>query len=201
MAKRKENGVAAYVRVSSKQQNEAMQRDAIDTWAKAHGMDPTIYLDKQSGRTMDRPAWNRLDAAIQAGKVKVLLVWRLDRLGRTMSGLARLFDDLRERGVKLISLRENFDLLTPMGRMVAGVMASMAEYESELRGERVRGGQEAARKRGKTWGGSVRGWTKLTDEQVATIRKLHADGTSKRAIGRMLGISWPTVQKVLNEGP
>ena len=189
--------VAGYVRVSSRQQNQQMQEDAIAAWGKVNGVTVKLYRDKATGKTMDRPGWTKLEAAIQAGKVKTLVTWKLDRLGRTVSGLVKLFADLRGRGVKLVSITEGFDLSTPMGRLVANIMASMAEYETELRGERVMGGQDAARKRGKRWGGSVKGWSKLSDEQVRSIRKLHKDGESKRSIARTMKLSWPTIHKVI----
>ena len=188
---------AAYVRVSTRQQDGKVQEAAILTWAKAHGVRPVFYRDKFSGKTMDRPGWRKLYQGILAGKVGTLVCWRLDRLGRTVSGLARLFDDLRDRGVTLISLTEGLDLSKPTGRLLANVLASISEFEGELRGERISAGQALARATGKRWGGSVKGWTKLTADQVKAIRKLHADGTSKRAIAAMMNLSWPTVSTVV----
>jgi DNA invertase Pin-like site-specific DNA recombinase len=194
--KAKDNGVAGYVRVSTRQQNGRMQEDAIAQWAQAKGIEVTLYRDKATGKNMDRPGWTKLEAAVRQGKVRQIVVWKLDRLGRTVSGLAKLFDDLRDRDVKLVSLTEGMDLSSPMGKLVGNVLASIAEFETELRGERVASGQAAARKRGKRWGGSRKGWTKLSAEQVQTIRKLHTGGTSKRSIAKMLGLSWPTIHKV-----
>ena len=71
------------------------------------------FTDKASGKTMDRPAWIRLEAVIRAGKVARIVVWRLDRLGRTASGLITLFDKLVSRKVYLVSIRDGFDLGTP----------------------------------------------------------------------------------------
>jgi DNA invertase Pin-like site-specific DNA recombinase len=83
--------------------------------------------------------------------------WRLDRLGRTAKGLTALFAELLELRVNLVSLRDSIDLNTPAGRLMANVLASVAQYETEVRAERVRAGQMIARANGKTWGGSKPG--------------------------------------------
>jgi DNA invertase Pin-like site-specific DNA recombinase len=83
--------VAVYLRVSSKKQDHRSQEPDLKRWAEAQGKSVKWYRDKATGRTMDRPAWNRLEAAIRAGEVSAVVVWRLDRLGRTCSGLTRLF--------------------------------------------------------------------------------------------------------------
>lgn len=189
--------VAAYVRVSTRQQDGALQRRAIAAWAKAQGVGVRWFEDKFTGRTMERPGWADLIKSVRRGRYKTVVVWKLDRLGRTVSGLARLFDELKERGVGLVSLTESFDLSKPMGRLLANILASVAEYETEVRGERVRSGQEAARAAGRRWGGSKPGWTKLSGEQVEAVRRLDAAGHSKAAIARTVGVSRPTVYRVL----
>ena len=87
---------------------------------------------------MDRPAWQKLQAAIDKGLIGKLVVWRLDRLGRTASGLCKLFEDLHAKKVRLVSFMDSIDLGTPSGRLIANVSASVAAYETEIRGERVR---------------------------------------------------------------
>lgn len=147
---------------------------------------------------MDRPGWRRLEAAIDAGHVGKLVCWRLDRLGRTASGLTALFDKLRDRRVTLISIRDGLDLSTPAGRMMANVLASVAAYEIDVRSERIVAGQDAARAAGKHWGGSPKGRRlKVSDEQVATIRRMHTEGASKSAMSRATGLSRPTDYAVI----
>jgi DNA invertase Pin-like site-specific DNA recombinase len=149
-------------------------------------------------KTMDRPRWNRLEADIAAGKVCKLVVWRLDRLGRTASGLTALFEGLQSRQIGFESLRDKVDLSTPSGRLMANVLASVAAYENEVRSERIIAGQSAARAAGKTWGGSKNGRRiKVTDEQIATIRRMADEGQSKTAMARATGLSRPTVYSVL----
>ena len=121
---------------------------------------------------MDRPGWQRLQAAIDRGEVSAIIVWRLDRLGRTARGLTALFAQLQERGVNLVSLREGIDLGTPAGRMMANMLASIAQFETELRAERVLSGQAAARAAGKRWGGRQTGTqTKAVASKAADIRR------------------------------
>jgi len=132
--------------------------------------------------------------------VSTVVVWRLDRLGRTCAGLTMLFEELRQRKVNLISLRDSINLATPSGRLLAQVLASVAEYENEVRGERVRAGQAVARANGKTWGGSKKGRRlSVTREQVATIRRLRKDGEGISAIARATGLSRPTIYRLLRE--
>ena len=87
---------AIYVRVSSRSQDTRSQKADLDKWADGQE-NVKYYVDKASGKSMDRPAWNRLWTDLEAGKIDRVVVWRLDRLGRTASGLTRLFDDLVER--------------------------------------------------------------------------------------------------------
>jgi DNA invertase Pin-like site-specific DNA recombinase len=151
---------------------------------------------------MDRPGWRKLEADIAADKVAKLVVWRLDRLGRTAKGLTALFDDLQRRGVGLVSLREGLDLGTPAGRLMCNVIASVSQYENEVRGERVRAGQAVAKANGKTWGGSKKGRrVKVSDLQVRTIRQLKQGGEPVAAIARTVGLSRPTVYSVLSGEP
>ena len=136
--------------------------------------------------------------AIDAGKVSKVVVWRLDRLGRTASGLTQLFEQLRERKVGLVSIKDGLDLQTAAGRLMANVLASVAQYETEIRAERVLAGQARARAEGKTWGGSKKGRRlTVTDEQIAIIRKMAAEGDTKAAMARATGLSRPTVYAIL----
>lgn len=193
--------VAIYVRVSSAAQDTKSQEPDLKRWGDAQEQPVKWYRDKATGKTMDRPGWAKLEAAIRQGKVSAVVVWRIDRLGRTAKGLTALFDDLRERKVNLVSLRDGLDLSTPAGRLMANVLASVAQYEGEVRGERVAAGQAKARQQGRRWGGSKPGIRKqLSAVQVRTIRKLEADGESKADIARAVGVSRPTVYAVLR-GP
>jgi DNA invertase Pin-like site-specific DNA recombinase len=132
---------AIYVRVSTAGQNMDGQRAELERWAAGQAGPVQWYDDAATGRTMDRPGWRRLESDLRAGKVSRVAVWRLDRLGRSVSGVAALLDELRGRGVALVSLRDGIDLSTPAGAMIANVLASLAQWETEVRADRVRAGQ------------------------------------------------------------
>ncbi|MFQ5734429.1 MAG: recombinase family protein [Planctomycetaceae bacterium] len=193
--------VAIYVRVSSRKQDTRSQEPDLKRWVEAYADGHLVkwFRDKATGKTMDRPGWKQLEAAIDAARVSTVVVWRLDRLGRTASGLTALFEKLAARKVNLVSIKDGIDLKTAAGRLIANVLASVAAYENEVRSERIVAGQAAAKAEGKRWGGSKKGRRlKVTDEQVAVIHRMNGDGDSKAAIARATGLSRPTVYSVLN---
>lgn len=188
--------IAVYLRVSSKRQDTRSQEPDLKRWTEAYADDQPViwYRDKATGKTMDRPGWRKLEADIAAGKVSKVVVWRL---GRTASGLTALFEDLHNRKVGLVSLRDGLDLETPSGRLMANVLASVAAYENEVRSERIVAGQAVAKANGKRWGGSKPGKRKsVTEDQIAVIRRLKAEGKSVSAIARIVCISRPTVYHI-----
>ena len=190
---------AIYIRVSTDRQLHRSQLADLNNWKEAN---PDVackeYRDKATGTTMDRPGWNRLWRDVEAGKVSRVIVWRLDRLGRTAAGLCTLFESLQERRVGLVSIRDSLDLSTPSGRLMAHVLASVAAYETEVRSERIRAGIDAAKAEGKTWGGRVEGSrNKATSEKAEAVHKLHKAGESISAIARTVGLSRPTVYSIL----
>jgi len=198
----KDRHVAIYMRVSSSSQKTASQEADLKRWVNAFAdSSPVVhYLDKFTGTTMERPGWSRLEAEIKRGNVSKVVIWRLDRLGRTVSGLTKLFEELRALRVGLVSVMDSLDLDTPAGRLLANVLASVACYETEVRGERQLAGIAAAKEAGKTWGGRKTGdaW-KATPEIKRQAHRMIADGESKLATARMLGISRPTLYSILAE--
>ena len=151
-----------------------------------------------TGTTMSRPGLDKLLADVRQGKISKVVVWRLDRLGRTAKGLLTLLEEFQALGVGFVSLREGFDLATPAGRLMAGVLASVAAYETEVRKERQLAGIAKAKAEGKQWGGRKPGTrVKLTVEKEKLIRQLHAEGKAVAAIARMVGLTRKTVYKAL----
>lgn len=192
--------IAVYVRVSTKRQDTKSQEPDLERWvtAFAEGAEVEWYRDKFTGKSMERPGWKRLEREVDGGNVSRVVVWRLDRLGRTAAGLTALFDKLITKRVGLVSLRDSIDLESAAGRLMANVLASVASYETEVRAERVLAGQAAARAAGKTWGGSVKGRRiKVTEEQVQTVRRLRDERTPIAGIARATGLSRPTVYALL----
>src|SRR5260370_7450531 len=135
---------AYYLRVSSKTQDtKSQEADMRAHAAKEAGS--VWYKDKFTGKVLSRPGWEKLWTDVLAGKIDKIVVWRLDRLGRTVSGLSRLFEELQERRVGLVSLRDGLSLDSPAGRLMAHVLASVAAYETEVRHGRQQSGIEKAR--------------------------------------------------------
>jgi DNA invertase Pin-like site-specific DNA recombinase len=190
--------VAIYVRVSSKRQDLASQLPDLEVWAAAQRDECRYYRDKFTGKTLDRPGWIKLQAAIDRGEVSKVVCWRLDRLGRTAKGLTALFADFTDRKISLVSIKDGIDLSTAAGRMLANVLASVAQFETELRAERVRAGQAAAKAAGKSIGGRKAGTrVRLTQEKERAVKRLHNAGTSISEIARTLQLSRPTIYKAV----
>ena len=191
--------IAVYVRVSKRNgQDVRSQLPDLERWTAAQDRPVRWYRDRFTGRTMSRPAWNRLQAAIDAAEVSAVVVWRLDRLGRTAKGLTALFHDLREKKINLISLKDGLDLGTAAGRLMANVLASVAQFETEVRAERIIAGQEAARAAGKVWGGGKPGRrVRLSKEKESAIVQMKRDGKPIAEIARVVGLSRPTIYKAI----
>jgi DNA invertase Pin-like site-specific DNA recombinase len=185
---------AIYPRVSSKTQDTKSQKPDLERWVAAQDKPVKWFSDKFTGKVMDRPGWNKLVAAIKAGEIDTIVVWRLDRLGRTAKGLTALFSELVERKINLISLKDGVDLSTPAGRMLANVLASVAQFETEVRAERVLAGQQVARAKGKRWGGSKAGrrW-QVTPEKEAVIKQMKDAGEKIAVIARTVSLSRQTI--------
>jgi DNA invertase Pin-like site-specific DNA recombinase len=191
---------AVYIRVSSKRQDTASQEPEVRRYLAANGLEEArVYRDKFTGRTMERPGFQKLLAVIRSGEVKNVIIWRLDRLGRTAKGLSDLFAELNTRKVNLVSLKDGLDLSTPAGRLMGHVLASVAQYETEVRAERVLAGIEAARERGVRLGrpAGVHTPVKVTLEQAAQVRRLSGEGKGVTLIARAVGLSRPTVYRIL----
>ena len=189
---------AVYLRVSSQSQDIKSQEPDLQTWAKAQAEPVTWFKDKFTGTQMTRPGLDKLLADARAGKISKVVVWRLDRLGRTARGLLALLDDLQSLGVGFVSLREGIDLATPAGRLMLVVLAGVSQYETEVRKERQLAGIARAKAEGKKWGGRKPGTRiRLSVEKEALIRQLHAEGHAIAAIARLVGLSRKSVYKAL----
>jgi len=195
--------IAVYLRVSSDTQSTDSQEPDLKRWALAQDEPVQWYRDKFTGTTMARPGWQNLNAALDRREVSTIGVWRLDRLGRTASGLTTLFDDLQARRVGLVSLKDGLDLSTPAGRLMANVLASVAQFETEVRAERQRAGIEAKRDptTGKCpWGGSKKGRRiRLTRAKERTIIRNWQAGENIASIARTVGLGRQTVYRVLRK--
>lgn len=159
-----------YVRVSTDDQDLSLQIDALTR----QGIPETsIFKDKLSGARTDRPGLTKCLEALQSGDV--LVVWRLDRLGRSMRHLITLVEDLRSRGVGFRSLSEGaIDTTNASGELIFNIFSALAQFERRLIQERTKAGLAAARARGRNGG---RPKVTSDDPKVVLAKKLHADKT------------------------
>ncbi|CAE6850625.1 DNA-invertase hin [Paraburkholderia aspalathi] len=174
-----------YARVSTDDQNLDLQRDAL---TKAGCVE--IYEEKASGKSADRPELSQCLRALRAGDTFV--VWRLDRLGRSLPDLVRIIADLEKREVAVESLSEKIDTSSAAGRMVLHFFAMLAEYERNLIRERTRAGLDAARARGRKGGRAP----KLDTKQIREIRALLRDPQVRVTdVAKRYGVSRATLYK------
>lgn len=175
-----------YARVSTKDQDLALQLDAL----KSAGCDPRhIYQDKQSGARADRPGLDNALSHLRTGDT--LVVWKLDRLGRSMKHLVDFVGDLDAKGINFRSLTDGIDTTTAAGRFFFHVMAALAQMERELIIERTRAGLAAAKKRGRTGGRKP----SMTDSKTEAARKLLADGMPPKDVAASIGVSVATLYR------
>ena len=188
--------IACYCRVSSRHQKTDSQKSEITRWLKAHGTDPKDvewFDDHETGKTLQRPAFERLQRAIFDGKFKTVVVWKLDRLSRRLTDGINLLADWCDHGVRIVSVTQQIDLSGPVGRMVASVMFGLAEIEWEYRRERQAAGIRVAKSRG-IYTGRKKGTTKATPTRA---RELRDRGLTAIEIANALNISQRTVFRYL----
>jgi len=173
-----------YARVSTLDQNLDLQTDAL---TKAGCQ--RIFEDKLSGSRAERPGLSKARDMLREGDT--LVVWKLDRLGRSVKNLVDLVGELHRQGVQFKSLTDSIDTGTPSGRFFFHVMASLAEMERELTVKRTRAGLKIARQLGRT-GGRKR---KMTESKVESAKKLLLSGVPPHDVAKNLGVSVPTLYR------
>ena len=184
--------VAAYVRVSTVGQNETGQRVEIERWLTGNGIDPETvrwFVDKKTGDNLRRPAFEQLQAAVFAGEVGTIVVYKLDRLSRKLREGLDVLCGWCERGLRVVSVTQQIDYNGTLGKILAAVLLGIAEMEQETRRERQAAGIAVARKAGKYRGRSV-GTTKAKPQRAIALRE---KGLSAEEIATSLGVSRNTV--------
>ncbi|OSG97478.1 DNA invertase [Bifidobacterium adolescentis] len=180
--------IYGYARVSTNDQTTNLQKDALE---KA-GCD-RIFTEVASGAKAHRPELDHMLDLLREGDTVV--VWKLDRLGRSMQNLVDLMTTFDERGVQFRSLTESIDTNTPGGTLVFNIFGSLAQFERDLIRERTRAGLEAARARGRKGGRPA----KLDEKQVREVRRLYESRTvTVDQIATMMGVGRSTIYRCLN---
>jgi DNA invertase Pin-like site-specific DNA recombinase len=173
-----------YARVSTQDQNLALQIDAL-----TNAGCKKIFHEKTSGSRAERPEFSKAREALREGDT--LVVWKLDRLGRSVKNLVDLVGELHKQGIQFKSLTDAIDTGTPSGRFFFHVMASLAQMERELTVERTRAGLETARKLGRKGGRKRR----MTDSKIESAKRLLANGMPPRDVALNLSVSIPTLYR------
>ena len=184
---------ACYIRVSTydQQSGKDSQKRALQTYTKNHGIKGVAwYEDTTSGSTLVRPAFEKLQKDIFAGKIERIIVWRLDRISRSLKDGVTVLHDWCEKGIEITSLTEGFNLAGPMGQLFATLLIGLAQMERSNLIENTKRGLAAARARGKRLGPKP----KLQSDDVLALRKA---GLSLTEIGRRLGSSRQAVHAAL----
>ena len=179
-----------YARVSTLDQKLELQLDALTQ----HGCEQ-IFREKKSGKSKERPELEKMVSQLRAGDTVV--VWKLDRLGRSLRDLIDLVSEFKERGVEFVSLQDGINTATPTGRFTFNIFASLAEFEREIIRERTKAGLDSAKARGKKGGRPV-GLSKAAMEKGKSARILFNSGTKTvEQIAKILGIGRTTCYRYI----
>jgi putative DNA-invertase from lambdoid prophage Rac len=187
----------AYARVSTNdQQTLPMQNRVMREYAARRGWTMAMQVKEVGSGAAHRAARESLMEAARRREIDVVLVWRLDRWGRSVTDLLATLQELEHLGVGFVSLTEALDLTTPAGRAMAGLLAVFAAFEREILQERTRAGLAHARQNGIRLGRPL-----TAGLQAAEIRKLHRAGVAKAEIARRLQVGRTSVRRILSSFP
>lgn len=189
MEKRKR--VAIYARVSTLDQSTSNQREELTAYAKNRGWEIyRVYEEKLSGASDKRPEFQRMMADARQRRFDVCLCLKLDRMYRSTKGMLQTLEEFNELGVEFVSLRDQIDLTTATGKLMAMLLSAVAEFERSLILERVKTGIIHAKAKGVRFGRPV-------SRDDGRIRALRSQGKSYRQIAKQLGVSTGAVQRSL----
>lgn len=185
---------ALYSRISTHdQQTLPLQLKAMREYAKKRGWNVALQIKEVGSGAKTRPRREELLKAARRREVDVIIVWRLDRWGRSLADLVTTLRELSDLDIGFVSLNEAIDLTTPSGRALAGMLAVFAEFERDILRERVKAGIAQAREKGKRHGRPA-----TAAKQAAEVKKLFKKGMSKSEIARRLKIGRTSVIRILN---
>ncbi len=185
--------VAIYARVSTRDQSTEIQLVEIQAYLKVRGWEHfTVYEDKATGTNTNRPMLKLLQEDARAGKLDLVVCWKLDRFARSLPDLIRMLQELSELGIEFISIKDQLDLTTSVGKLMLHIIGAFANFEADLIKERVCAGIANAKAKGQRLGRP-----RLIDP--AKVSDLHGQGWSLGKIARHLGVSKAGVHKSLSE--
>ena len=187
---------AVYLRVSSpKGQKTDSQKAELEAWLKRHRMKAVQwYEDRESGASLQRPSFEKLQAAIFVGEITTVIVWKLDRLARNLKEGVNVLADWCQRGVRVVAITQQIDLSGPVGHLIASLLFGIAEMELQHSKERQAIGIALAKKRG-AYTGRKPGTTKAVPVRA---RALKSQGLKVSEIAAALGIKQRSVYNYLS---
>lgn len=191
--------VAAYVRVSTASQNEAGQKREILQWIAGNGINPNSviwYIDKESGETLKRPEFEQLQKDIFNGAIKTVVVYKLDRLSRSLKDGVGTLCSWCSKGIRVVSTSQQIDFTGAMGQLVAAVLFAVAQFETETRRDRQAAGIAVAKEKG-SYRGRIPGAVKAGVNPARAV-ELRKKGLANDEIAKAMGISIRTVIRYLN---
>lgn len=186
--------VGLYARVSTDEQHTLpMQLEAMTQYVQHRGWSINLPVEDIGSGASDRPRREQLIKAARKREIDVILVWRLDRWGRSLADLVTSLKELQDLKVGFVSLTEALDLTTATGRAMAGLLAVFAEFERDLLRERVKAGIAHARKAGKP-----HGRPQTAFRQTEQVKQMFSQGLSKSAIAKKLDLSRTSVRRIVS---
>ena len=186
----KKKRAAIYARVSTDdtRQDPETQLMQLRDYARVREIEVVEeFVDYATGTTEERGSYRRLFEAVRKGKVNTVLVWRYDRFARSTQALINALKEFQSRGVDFISYQEGIDTSTPQGEMVFTIMASLAQFESSLIGDRVKAGMARAKSQGTRCSRPT-----ISQDTQERIKRLHQEGLSINQISKRLDIAYGT---------
>ncbi len=185
--------VAVYIRVSTASQNETGQKREVMKWLKGNGINPSgvmWYTDKESGETLKRPEFEQLQKDIFNGAIKTVVVYKLDRLSRSLKDGIDTLCSWCQKGIRVVSISQQIDFTGAMGQLVAAVLFAVAQFETETRRDRQAAGIAVAKEKG-AYVGRKRGAVKAGVDPAQAI-ELRNKGLTHEEVAKVLGVSLRT---------
>jgi len=191
--------IAVYIRISSPSQKPDSQKAELTAWLKRNGhplKKVVWFIDRESGRNLNRPQFKELQRLVFQGKIKTVVVWKLDRLARNLREGVNVLADWCNRNVRIVSTTQQIDLSGPVGHLIASLLFGIAEMELQHTRERQAAGIKVAKKKN-IYAGRKAGTLKADPKRARVLR---AQGMTDKEIANALDVSIPTVYRYLASG-
>ena len=184
--------VAIYARVSTEEQNLETQIDHMIDYCKRMGYEYEVFKDVMSGAKDNRPEFNHMMERIRLKEFDILMVWKLDRLGRSLQHLIQILQELEHKGIQFISLSQSIDTTTPQGKFFFHILGAFAEFEKDLISQRTKERLQYLKKQGKKLGRP-----KISKYQRKKAMELYKQLGSINKVAKSMRISYGTAYNII----